>query len=204
MAAATFDFVNLIIDLPAPTGGFLTIDVQEDMYADWKVGVKGTGHFAPPAFRTIAGDPIGSGQVVTGTYFLRNDLGWRIRPTDENQEITFDGNLFAEDTTITKYEVRAGRTISYEYLLTANPRQVATGSGVLPSDYVAIVDELMTRVMEGSETFAEAMRLIRAESAGDIVKTGTLHEVLAADGVQKRIIATADADGRDVTSVDGS
>lgn len=204
MPAATFDFTNLIIDLPAPTGGFLTVDVQTDIYADWKVALKTVNNFAPPAFDTTAGDDLGSGVNLTGTYFLRNDLGWRIRPTDEDQEVTITGNLYARDPAITKYINRTSRTVSYEILLTANPRQISTGSGVLPSDYVAIVDELMTRVMEGTETFAEAMKLIRAEAAGDIEVSGTTHLIKAANGTTTRITATADASGRDVTAVDGS
>ena len=83
MPAAIFDFTNLIIDLPAPTGGFLTMDVQEDIYSDWQVALKAVANIAPPAFDVTAGDPLPSG-VLTGTYFLRNDLGWRIRPTDED------------------------------------------------------------------------------------------------------------------------
>ena len=131
MPAATFDFTELIIDLPSPTGGFLTVSMQEDIYADWKVAVKGTGHFAPPAFDTIGGDPLPSG-TFTGAYFLRNDLGWRIRSTDEDQEITIIGNLYPRDATITKYIYRAGRTVSYEILLTANPQ--STSSDVTADD----------------------------------------------------------------------
>lgn len=77
------------------------------------------------------------------------------------------------------------------------------GSAVLPSDYVAIIDELMTRVMENGETFAEAMRLIRAEAAGSIVKTGDEHSIKAADGSTERIQATANENGRTVNSVNG-
>lgn len=126
MPAATFDFTNLIIDLPAPTGGFLTMDVQEDIYSDWKVAMKAGSNFAPPAFDTTAGDSLPTG-VLTGVYFLRNDLGWRIRSTDEDQEITLNGNIYPRDAAITKYIYRAGRTVSYEINLTANPRQVNAG-----------------------------------------------------------------------------
>ena len=129
MAAATFDFTNLIIDLPAPTGGFLTMDLQEDIYSDWKVAIKTVDNIAPPAFDVTAGDPLPTG-VLTGTYFLRNDLGWRIRSTDEDQEITINGNLYPRDSAITKYLYRAGRTVAYEINLTANPRQVSSGSGL--------------------------------------------------------------------------
>lgn len=78
------------------------------------------------------------------------------------------------------------------------------GSGVLQADYVAIIDELMTRVMENGETFAEQQLLIRAEAAGSIEKTGTLHKIKSADGITDRITATADENGRNVSAVDPS
>ena len=208
MPAATFDFINLIIDLPAPTGGFLTMNVQTDIYSDWKVAVKGTGHIAPPAFRGIAGDPIGGGTVMTGTYFLRNDLGWRIRPFDINQEITIDGNLFAEDASITKYITRPGRTISYEYLLSANPRQVTSGSGVTAQDKLDIgaqsAADVFATIIENGESFLNQVRLMRAEAAGDIDKVGNVHRIRDAADTKDRIVATADENGRDVTAVDGT
>lgn len=198
MTAATFDFTNLIINLPAPTGGFLTMDIQTDIYSDWKVALKAGTNFAPPAFDTTAGDSLPTG-VLTGVYFLRNDLGWRIRSTDEDQEITINGNLYPRDSSITKYIYRTGRTVSYELNLTANPRQITS-----QSDVDAIIVAMFARVMEGSETFAEAMKLIRAEAAGTIVKVGDVHTVRDAADTKDRITATADEDGRDVTAVDGS
>jgi hypothetical protein len=148
MPAAIFDFINLIINLPAPTNGFLLIDVQEDMYEPWKIGVKDTGHIAPPAFDVAAGDPLPNG-VLTGTYFQRNDLGWRIMPTDEDQEITIAGNLYPRDSTITKFMNRPGRTISYEFNLTANPRQVSgggEGAGGLTAEELAMLTLIYERL----------------------------------------------------------
>ena len=143
MAAATFDFTNLIIDLPAPSGGFLTVDVQEDMYADWKVALKAADNIAPPAFDTIGGDPIPGG-TFTGAYFLRNDLGWRIRATDADQEIVLVGNLYPRDETITKYILRTGRTVSYEILLTANPQSPGGGSSLTTA-------QVLEQVIVGNE-----------------------------------------------------
>lgn len=67
-----------------------------------------------------------------------------------------------------------------------------------------IVLRIFQRVMEGSETFEQAMRLIRAEAAGDIVVSGLEHRIKGADGVTDRIVANADETGRDVTSTDGT
>lgn len=208
MPAATFDFTNLIVQLPAPTGGFLTMDVQEDIYSDWKVAMKAGDNFAPPAFDTTAGDDLGNAVTLTGTYFLRNDLGWRIRSTDEDQEITLIGNLFARDPLITKYIPRAGRQIVFEILLTANPRQVVTGSAVTAQDKLDIgaqaASDVFATIIENGESFLNQVRLMRAEAAGDIVKVGDVHSVRDAANTKDRIVATADEDGREVTAVDGT
>lgn len=205
MPAATFDGVNLIVDLPAPTGGLLTIDVQEDIYSDWKVWVKGTGHMYPPAFDVTGGDPI-PGATITGSYFLRNDLGWRIRSTDENQEVTLVGNLYPRDSSLDVFVPRASRTITFNVDRTASPRQVTSGSGVTQQDKDDIEAQIFAHIMENSETFAEQVRLMRADSAGKIVQQadGTYAIRDAADA-KDRITGDDSANsGRDITAVDGT
>lgn len=75
---------------------------------------------------------------------------------------------------------------------------------ITQADKDAIVTQVFAEVMEGTETFAEAIRLIRAEAAGTIVRTGTLHQIRDAGDTKNRITATADDTGRTVTSTDGS
>lgn len=141
MPAATFDFTNLIIDLPAPTNGILVMNVQQDIYSDWKVALQTVDAIAPPAFDTTAGDPIPGG-IIEGVYFLRNDLGWRIRSTDEDQEITIIGNLYARDSSIPKYLYRTGRTVAYEILLTSNPRAIRTLTPADVFEQVLVANEI--------------------------------------------------------------
>lgn len=68
----------------------------------------------------------------------------------------------------------------------------------------SIVAGVFAQVLEGTETFAQAIRLIRAEAAGSIVRTGTLHQIKSANGLVNRITATADDTGRIVTDTDGT
>jgi len=108
MADATFDGVNLLIQLPA---GQTEIQVERELYSAWKEWVKTSDNpkYAL-AMRTVAGDPISGTQDIAPAFFVRNDLGWRIQPPDEDIEITFVGNLYAEDQATALVTAQATRT----------------------------------------------------------------------------------------------
>lgn len=100
MADATFDYVNLIITLPS---GETEVDVERDLYSAWKRSQKTeddpeTGAY--PAFRTIGGDPLTPGIDAGSYFFIRNDLGWRIRPAEEDGTVLVTGNLAPEDSSL--------------------------------------------------------------------------------------------------------
>ena len=93
----TFNGSTLIITLDA---GDATVDAKVDLYSDWKEWAKtGDNMKYAPAFDTVGGDPTGPTSNVSPFYFLRNDLGWRIRPAEENATITINGNLYPRVTT---------------------------------------------------------------------------------------------------------
>lgn len=75
---------------------------------------------------------------------------------------------------------------------------------ITQSDKDAIVAQVFAQIMEGSETFAQQIKLIRAEAAGSITVTGTENRIKSADGNKDRIVANADETGRTVTSTDGT
>ena len=81
--------------------------------------------------------------------------------------------------------------------------KITVGSGVTQQDKDDIENQVHTRIMENGESFEEQTRLIRAEAAGSIVKTGDVHEIKSANGGKTRITATANEDGRIVTDTDG-
>lgn len=91
--AVTFDGPNLTITLESGVTDLAWIDV----YSDWKRWVTSSdGHKYAPAFRTVGGDPL-SAVIDAGAYFfLRNDLGWRIKPPEEDITIFVTGNLALE------------------------------------------------------------------------------------------------------------
>jgi hypothetical protein len=137
--ATVFDGVNLLITLSAPTAGFLTVDAKIDLYSDWKEWVKTTGHQFAQAFDVTGGDAIPGGQFISGSFFLRNDLGWRIQTTDEDQEVTLLGNLYPRDGALDTFLPRPTRTVSFALALTANPRDLNS------EDTIAIRKRLINR-----------------------------------------------------------
>jgi hypothetical protein len=88
----TMDWDERIFILKA---GVTEIDVQIDLYSDWKEEtlIGDNGKYAP-AMRTVGGDAITETQSLGDTYFLIN--GYRIRPQEASHELTITGNIFTD------------------------------------------------------------------------------------------------------------
>jgi hypothetical protein len=101
--AVTFDGAALLIILES---GVTEVDARDDLYTEWKNWQRANGPGGssnrqfPPAFRVTAGDPITGTLDSGGYFFIRNDLGWRVRPAEEHATILLTGNLVPEDSTI--------------------------------------------------------------------------------------------------------
>lgn len=99
--ATVFDGNTLTITLDTPTASVLDLDVQR-LYSEWKewmlASFQNMGY--PPAFRVVGGDPLTPGISAGAYYFLRNDLGWRIKSTEEDQTVYIAGNLAPQDSTL--------------------------------------------------------------------------------------------------------
>ena len=97
MADASFDGDNLLITLAS---GDTELDVQVELYSAWKrwqlSEPQNRGY--PPAFRTIGGDELTPGINAGAYYFIRNDLGWRIKPPEEDINVVVIGNLAPEQS----------------------------------------------------------------------------------------------------------
>lgn len=99
-ANVTFDpDSRLILVTKAPIGGVIPLDVRVDLYSDGKEDWKSdpTLNKLIFPFRTIGGDALGGALLAGAYFFLRNDLGWRIRPYESDHDLVIVGNLFAED-----------------------------------------------------------------------------------------------------------
>jgi len=89
----TYDFENRLLIV---SSSITELDVQVDLYSDWKEDVI-TTVFNPGVvhpFRTTAGDPIGGGNKISPYFFLIN--GWKIRPQEANHTLTIRGNLYTD------------------------------------------------------------------------------------------------------------
>ena len=151
------------------------------------------------------------------------------RTHTHNTEVTVVGTTFARSI-----QIRAPYSVEYEdgaysvLLVGSNNNIFDVESGFLVQNTVQIIaqnsaglivnpdptlsdaekDDIINRlflyITENGETYAETIRLIRAEAAGTIAVSGTENRVKSADGLIDRIVANADETGRIVTGTDGS
>lgn len=89
----TFDGVNKLILI---NKGETELDVQTDIYSDWKewVRLEDNLKYLPP-LSTVGGEPTVAGQRLDVTYFLIN--GWKLKPYSGTYDLTLVGNIFDVD-----------------------------------------------------------------------------------------------------------
>lgn len=88
----TADWINRIFILKS---GVVEIDVQVDLYSDWKEEVKLVDNMKyAPAMRAVGGDPISVTQDLGATFFMIN--GWKIRPQEADHELLIVGNIYSD------------------------------------------------------------------------------------------------------------
>lgn len=199
----TFDGPNkLIIEVSA--AGDNALDVFE-IYSEWKFWVTQSDNMKYlQAFTPVGGDPINLVESLDITYFLEN--GWRVRPAELSHKLTLNGNLFTrEPGQSVNVDTIGAYTVNVEQKVSTVVRLLSPGDTTLSdAEKDDIINRLFLYILENGESFAETVRIVRAEAAGTIVKTANLHEVKSADGGKTRITATADEDGRNVTATDGT
>jgi hypothetical protein len=134
--AIEFDGDNLLITLDTPVAGVLN-QTWEEVYDEFKQWfLQGENSAYPFAFTVSGGEPVTDVTIAGQYYFLRNDLGWRIRTTDEDQDVFWSGNGIPTDLTLPIVTGRAGRTIAHFGL-----QPLVTGiSGLTPTIGVEVAD----------------------------------------------------------------
>lgn len=216
--AISFDGATKRIILPAST---VQLDVARELYSFAKETWLTDPDLARLRFpfRTTGGDPLGGALTAGANFFLQNQAGqdWRIRPQEADHELTFVGNLYAEDPTLPITVTTLGdHTVSLFFERSSLTQQVATGSGVTQQDKTDIealvaagsvgtrLDSL-TAIEPGAFTLPETMRLLAAVLAGDIERQagGVFRLKKVGDPSRVRVEGTVDdAGNRTVTLID--
>src|SRR4030067_1887662 len=93
MAKVTFDGPNKLIIVD---NGITELDVQIDLYSDWKewMSLSDNNKFLY-AMRSTGGDPTTGIKYVAPYFFLCN--GWKIRPYEGDHTLLLTGNLFVDE-----------------------------------------------------------------------------------------------------------
>jgi hypothetical protein len=191
----TADPITRVIQLlEAPVGGLASIDVQYDLYSrlkeDWLVTPDLRKlHFC---FNTEGGTVVTTGKKSGAYFFLRNDLGWRIRPFDADHELTIEGMLYPSDITIPMILTPANRTIGY-----FNERSNLAQSIASETDAVAVAAAVWVASTSGHAAGSMGFAAIYSLYQGSIwidTKNGTAGTVIGVNGTQSNPSATlADA-----------
>lgn len=120
--------------------------------------------------------------------------------TIEFEDGQYQVNLVGANNNI--LDTRVQNQVSINPSNSAGLQVVTTGSGVLPSDITDIKNAIFAQIMEDGETFMQAMLLVRANAAGDSVASGDNYTIKSKDGLKDRVVSTATAAGRTITSTD--
>ena len=129
---ATFDGPNLTVQIPS-TG---TFSAGSDLYSAWKQWVKQSDNAKyPQAFDTTGGDATSPGQKIEPYYFVRNDLGWRVRMPEQSGDVSIVGNLFRRQANLPLFVEASGFT-AFLQLEVSNKATVVEvpGSGLTPAE----------------------------------------------------------------------
>jgi len=166
----TFDGPNKLIII---NNGEEVIDAQRDVYSAWKrwLTIDYEAKWLQ-AMRTVAGDPIGGGQVISPYFFMMN--GWRIRPYEGDHRLVVDGNLFVDGggnpfvPTVDPYEVLVQLHTSSKSITTTV--EVSAGSGLsqdehdqlfaLPSEQ-EITESVWSETLSGSPSGDSASAIVQ-------------------------------------------
>ncbi len=189
----TIDGPNKVISLDATTFAYSA----EEIYSRWKdwVLLSDNAKFLE-AFRIVGGDDLGGGAKAPAFIFLRNDYGWRLKKPEATIDVTINGNLLPEDsnTALTSEPVGAfNPTITFNR---QNVTQIDTGS---------LAASVWSYALEGTETAAEMMRIMRSAVAGVSTISGTVYRFFSRDGSKIRIDGNVTTNGvRTSVTTDGS
>jgi len=140
----TFDRDDLIMTLDA---GLTDFD-WEYYYDEWKQWSLGhvDNRRCPPAFSTSGGEDVITGELqASGYFFFRNDLGWRMRPAEEDATMYPTGNLIPSDSSLPIFIPTIGGYTVFMDGLQPISQRLLVGSGVSEQDKIDISTQVWTK-----------------------------------------------------------
>jgi hypothetical protein len=146
MPTISFDGPNKIIDVGFDAAT-TTVDAV-DLYSRWKDWVTDGNAQFPPAFDlSVGGNSLGGGVTLDAYLFLRNDLGWRIRPADQDHILIVEGQLYGANTSLPVYLSRPSRSILVKETQSSRSTLVTSPSSVNVVPVDDVVDAVGERVI---------------------------------------------------------
>lgn len=164
----SMEFVGADTELNFPDLG--EFNVQRHMYSSWKRWrVQGDNAIYPPAFDTTGGDQVSDTEALAPYFFLRNDLGWKIKTPAADGRIDVIGDLFARDPTKNMLVQRAGYHAFV--FLTVSTRAIAlgiidSGTGGDFTDVLSAIDDTNDKV----DDLQESVNLMKAVVDKTLIK----------------------------------
>lgn len=182
----TFDGPNKIITLDS---GVTSVDALE-IYSRWKDWVQEDRNAVyHPAFRTIGGDPVSPGINAGIYYFLRNDLGWKIKPPEEHINIFLSGNLVPESFGVSTF-------------LPTNGAYTSAIIGIQP--ITQNVQQVLLKVEEVREAIVSADYIVATGSTDTIIRTDSVKGNNFYDGLTVMVISASGVSARAVSTYQAS
>lgn len=207
---ASVDTVNNRIHLSASTVG---VDLHPiDIYKEYRA-LRRTDETLRKFYPMMKAD--GNIQKTATTFTERYVTllnGARVVPYDASHSLRVIGTIITDDgnSGIDCFD-RLPLSTSVEVNIDYQPPQVeiikvnTSQASLSPSDIAAVVSAMFSFNVEGSETFNQVLRLLRAESAGKVNVTGNTVTFRDAADTMDRITATVDNNGQRVNVItDGS
>jgi hypothetical protein len=170
-----------------------------ELFSRWKDWVlSGNAQYAP-AFRSVAGDPIGPGQVIAPYVFLNTVDGWRIRPAEVSHELRISGNLYSEDPSLSMFVPPLGVftvTQVIERSASAIGMSVTGGGGGTAPTSEQISDAVWRQTLDVHEIPGSAGALLR--EIGELMALDPAHPLVVtltqriANGITQNITTAPD------------
>jgi len=170
MGKVVFDGDSLLVKV---NEGVTTLDIQTDLYSDWKEWFQtGTNSKFLPALRTIGGDPTIEQKVVAPYFFLMN--GWKIKPYSWNHTLNLIGNLFVDNPETYGANVVVPPdgyfTVLVNMSTTSDASKLMVGSGVTQQDKEDIADLVEAQTGQPIKTKVNPIPLDPASETGIIIE----------------------------------